>query len=621
MGSAHPGRISQRVGVALIAVVALLAAPLAGLTSSQATLAGPASAACHRAVTPISEIQGTGDTSPLNGQTVQVRGVVTANFRAGNRLSGFFVQDPIGDGDPQTSDAVFVFLPASAPSLPPDFGQDRLVTFTGTVREFNALTELVNPTDLAVCGPATVPPTPLSLLDAEAGGLERFENMLVTVPETLTVTETFKQGRFGVVSLSFDGRRFVPTNLFPPDSPQAVALADENPRRLLTLDDASPGEDPRPIPYLGATNTLRVGDTVRDLTGVLAYERESTRPNTIRGFRLEPRPDTPPAFVRANARTDAPEPVGGTLKVASANVLNYFNGDGLGAGFEGSRGAKNQAEFERQRKKVIAALAAIDADVVGLMEMENDGTGQHSAIQDLVNGLNERLGAGTYDFVREPAPGTDAIKAALLYKPGRVTPVGAAINHQVGEIEGHLFERAPLAQTFRVNASGELLTVVTNHWKSKNCGDDPIPDPGDREADQGRGCFNARRVRQAGELLQFVASLQASQTDRVLVIGDLNAYGQETPIQALTAGGLVNEVARHIPSPYSYVFNGQSGYLDHALTTASLSPRVTGVTEWHINADEPTFLSYNAPFAPPELFSEGPYRSSDHDPVIIGLDL
>jgi predicted extracellular nuclease len=621
MGISRSGRISRRVGIALVALLALLGMPLVGVVTPGNTLAGPTSTACDGPATPISEIQGPGDASLLGGQPVTIKGVVTADFRARERLSGFFVQDPVGDGDPQTSDAVFVFVSASAPSLPPDFGEGQLVRLSGTVREFNNLTEIVDPSGLVVCGPAAVQPTSLGLLDLDSGDLERFENMLVTVPEQLTVTETFKQGRYGVVALSFDGRRFVPTTIFPPDSPEAVALDQENPRRVMALDDASPAENPNPVPYLGESNTLRVGDTIRDLTGILAFERESTRPDTIRGFRLEPLPGTPPAFVRANPRTPAPEPVGGTLKVASANVLNYFNGDGLGGGFETSRGARNQTEFLRQRQKVIAALAAIDADIVGLMEMENDGTDPHSAIQDLVNGLNDALGASTYDFVREPSPGTDAIKAAMLYKPARVTRVGEAVNHQVDETEGHLFERAPLAQTFRVNASGELLTVVTNHWKSKNCGDQPIVDPGDREASQGRGCFNARRVRQAGELLSFVNALQAAPTDRVLVIGDLNSYGQERPIQTLTDGGLVNEIARHIPTPYSYVFNGASGYLDHALTTASLSPRVTGVAEWHINADEPTFLSYDARFAPPGLFSGDQYRASDHDPVIIGLDL
>jgi predicted extracellular nuclease len=213
----------------------------------------------------------------------------------------------------------------------------------------------------------------------------------------------------------------------------------------------------------------------------------------------------------------------------------------------------------------------------------------------------------------------------MLYKPSRVTSVGAAINHQVEDANGPpLFERPPLAQTFRVNASGELLTVVVNHFKSKSPPTDPSDpnlDPAAREDGQGQRCFNARRVRQAEALLGLVGTLQAGATDRVLVIGDLNAYGEEAPITMLTNGGLVNEIERHIASPYSFIFNGQSGYLDHALTTPSLSGRVTGVDEWHINADEPTFLDYETRFNPPELYAPTPYRSSDHDPVVIGLDL
>jgi predicted extracellular nuclease len=607
--------IRQRIAAALVAAVLLL-----DVHPAPVLLA----AACDGPTTPISQIQGSGDASTMDGQPVTIGGVVTADFRGSTGLGGFFMQDPAGDGDPQTSDALFVFVSSSSsssgPALPADFGPNQRVVLSGTVREFNTITEISNLSDLVVCGPDTVAPTPLGMGDVEGGNLEPFEGMLVTVPETLTVTDTFKQGRFGAVSLSFDGRRYVPVNIFPPDSPEALALSQENPKRLLLMDNASPAQNPHPIPYLGQDNTLRIGDTVQGLTGILAYERESTLPNTTRGFRLEP--TVAPSFVRANPRTDAPDPVGGTLKVGSFNVLNYFNGNGQGGGFPTPRGAKTDSDFARQRAKIISAISTIDADIVGLMEMERDGDDELSAIQDLVNGLNDALGPGTYDFVREPAPGDDAIKAAMLYKPGRVTPVGAAMNHQrVGPDTGPLFERPPLAQTFSANASGALVTVVTNHFKSKNCGDDPIADAGNQDVGQGQGCFNARRVLQAAELLQFVGALQAGPTDRVLVIGDLNSNGQELPITTLTDGGLVNQIARFIPTPHSFVFDGASGYLDHALATPSLSALVTGVTEWHINADEPTYLSYESQFNPPELYSPGPYRSSDHDPVIVGLDL
>src|SRR5215212_2850608 len=459
MGGSGAGRVSQRVGAALVALALLLGGAPGGTLSVDPAVAGPVPvASCDAPATPISEIQGSGVATQRSGEHVVVRGVVTADFRARGGLGGFFVQDPVGDGDPATSDALFVFVPASAPTLPPDFGPEQLVTFSGTVSEFHDLTEITGPSGLVVCGPASVAPTELGLLDVDQGDLERFENMLVTVPDELTVTETFQQGRYGSVSLSFDGRRWAPTTLYPPGSEEAAALDRENGRRRLILDDASPAEDPRPIPYLGAEDTVRVGDTVHGLTGVLAYERESTRSDG-RDFRLEP--TIPPAFVRANPRTAAPVPVGGTLKVATFNVLNYFNGDGRGGGFPGERGARTRTEFDRQRRKIVAALTAIDADVVGLMEIERDEPDQYSAVADLVAGLNEVLGAGTYEYVREPAPGDDAI------------------NHQVDDADGTpLFERPPLAQTFRVNASGELLTVVVNHFKSKN----PPADPADPNA-------------------------------------------------------------------------------------------------------------------------------------------
>jgi uncharacterized protein len=129
-------------------------------------------------------------------------------------------------------------------------------------------------------------------------------------------------------------------------------------------------------------------------------------------------------------------------------------------------------------------------------------------------------------------------------------------------------------------------------------------------------------VQQAQALLGFVNQLKTTTGDSdVLVLGDLNAYGEEDPIDVLRNGGLVDELGRFIPDPYSFVFSGQSGRLDHALTTSSLSAQITGATEWHINADEPRILDYNQEFNPANLFQPNPYRSSDHDPVVIGADL
>jgi hypothetical protein len=224
---------------------------------------------------------------------------------------------------------------------------------------------------------------------------------------------------------------------------------------------------------------------------------------------------------------------------------------------------------------------------------------------------------GLYLHVTPPAPGTDAIRVSLLYRSAAVTPVSPAQNYQTSTAAySLLFDRPPLAQSFRENATGEVFTVVVNHFKSK--GGCPASGP---DADAGQGCWNAKRVAQANGLAEWIRLLQVADPD-VLVIGDLNAYGEEDPVLALTDGGLVNLVARvPAPSRYSYVFDGEAGCLDYALATASLARQVTGVTIWHINADEPSVLDYNTEFKTQDLYEPTPYRSSDHDPVVVGLRL
>ena len=125
-------------------------------------------------------------------------------------------------------------------------------------------------------------------------------------------------------------------------------------------------------------------------------------------------------------------------------------------------------------------------------------------------------------------------------------------------------------------------------------------------------------------IVKYIDALTANSPDpRVLVIGDLNAYQQEDPIDALRANGLVDlhEQAglQADQDYYSYVYYGQRGSLDHALATKSLASDVTGIATWHINADEPRFLDYNQEYNPEELFKPDPFRSSDHDPVLIGI--
>ena len=573
----------------------------------------PPAGYCGDPATPIHDVQGSGLASPLNGTPgVIVEGVVVGDFQAADQLKGFFVQEESGDfdGDPATSEGLFVFDNL----LGTDVSVGQVVRVQGDVTEYFDLTELNNVTSVTICdGTEATAPVSITLPVTAVDDLERYEGMLVTFPQTLYVTGNYTQGRYGEVDLSVSDRLFNPTHLVSP-GPAALALQDLNNRSRIQLDDGSTLQNPLPLPpYLGGDGTLRDGDTTAGLTGVLSY-----------GFGVyELQPTAPVSFTRVNLRPAAPA-VGGTLKVAGANLLNYFTtltSAGAVCGPSGGldcRGADTPAEFSRQRDKLIAELSAINADIVGLMELENN-TG--AAIQDLVSGLNDALGAGTYDHIDTGTLGTDAIRVALIYKPATVTPLGAyaILDSSVDPNFIDTKNRPTLAQTFEQNSNGATFTVAVNHLKSKGSA---CADVGDPDAGDGQGNCNGTRTAAAQALVDWLATYPTGYSDPdFLIIGDLNSYAQEDPITAIKNAGYTNLIDAYLGAGgYSYVFDGQTGYLDHALSSPALTPQVTGVAEWHINADEPVALDYND-YNQPLLYQPNAYRASDHDPVVVGLNL
>jgi predicted extracellular nuclease len=153
-------------------------------------------------------------------------------------------------------------------------------------------------------------------------------------------------------------------------------------------------------------------------------------------------------------------------------------------------------------------------------------------------------------------------------------------------------------------------------------------DEANKNKGDGQSAYNADRRSQSLAICNYIDGLkQGGAEPRVLVIGDLNAYEQEDPIDAMRAKGLVDlrdqfeaKSSSDAQQPdYSFVYRGQSGNLDHAMATTSLADDVTGIATWHINADEPVFLDYNEEYKPKTLYKANPFRSSDHDPVIIGI--
>lgn len=578
----------------------------------------PVFGACGDPATGIHFIQGSGDTTPIFGTTVVVEAVVVGSYQQSNQFRGFFLQerDDRVDGNPLTSEGLFIFHETTAVS-PGD-----LVRVRGTATEFSNMTQLGSVTDVTICDTGyTVTPAAMTLPVDDMMDWEAAEGMLLSFTHELYVTEHFNMGRFGEVHLSVNDRLWNPTNIVAPGAP-ALALQDLNNRSRILLDDGLNVQNPAtviyPDPGLTYTNTLRAGATVPQLTGVLDYRFNS--------YRIQPVGVVD--FVDADVRPEMMDEISGTLKVASFNVLNYFttldgNGNICGPSQDmGCRGADSALELERQRIKIINAILAMDADVVGLIEIENNVN--DDAVIDLVAGLNELAGEGTYARIETGTIGTDAIKQAFIYQPATVTPVGdfALLD---GSVDARFLDdknRPVLIQTFADNSSGERFTVAVNHLKSKGSACDDVGDP---DVGDGQGNCNVTRTNAAEALVDFLATDPTnSGTDRFLIIGDLNAYAMEDPIMVLVNDGYTDLLRESYgDQAYSYVFDGQFGHLDHGLANAGLMPFVTGATAWHINADEPRVLDYNTEFKTAaqieDWFGPGPFRSSDHDPVIVGL--
>jgi 5'-nucleotidase len=578
---------------------------------------------CDIAVTnTIAEVQGTTDASPLSGSQVVIEGVVTANHSTGG-YNGVYVQTA-GSGDRApaagtASDGVFVYLTTNAANHPTVAVGDQ-VRVRGVVSEFNGLTEVTigAKADFQVCAHDATLPTPAALtLPLDPAARESVESMLVAPVGDFTVSEVYNTNRFGEVVLAAgDQPAPIPTDLYRPGTPEAQARAAENKLRRLLLDDgsstnlANAGQLP---PYVYPDAPLRVGDQVDAFAPtVLSYgfnewRLQPTTPVTATTPELQRT-----TFKSTNPRTAAPEAVGGDIKVASFNVLNYFVHFGGDA-----RGADDEAGLAKQEAKIVSAISALDADVIALEEIENsvrfEANDPQMALKRLVNALNAKDGAGTWDYVRSPAnlpPATqqDFITTAIIFKPGAVTPAGASTT--INDETVWFNAREPIAQTF---TSGQVtFTVVANHMKSKSSSDSATGDNAD--TGDGQGAFNGDRVRQAHSLTAFVDSLKASSgSDNVIILGDFNAYTHEDPMQVFYDASL-EDISN---GEASYVFGGESGSLDHAVATPSFLQRVTGVDTWQINSHESFAFQYDGH---PAFYQPNPYRASDHNPKVIGIN-
>lgn len=602
-------------------------------------------------ITSIEQIQGTTDTSPFAGKKVTVRGVVTGAYADGG-IRGFYLQTA-GSGaeiSPLGSSGIFVYAPRQVSSV----AVGDHVEVAGTVSEYFGLTQISASGVAPLAEPAeAVKPlsTPLPASDADR---ERFESMLVDPQGQFTVSDNYSLNQYGEITLAqgtssiVPGERTLrqPTDVFAPGSARALRLAEENEQRAIVLDDgatlnfSTASNTSVPLPYLDAQRRVTVGAAAAFTDPVIMDYRYDL-------WRLQPTgqvtgaqdADIPVSFEQIDS--SKPQDVGGNVSVGSFNVLNYFSttGDSLEGctyyndrqgvpvtvrGGCDARGAATEASFERQQAKIVAALNKFDADVVVLEEIENSarfGQDRDAALAHLVDELNAAAGENRWSYA--PSPGAvpadeDVIRTAMIYQRDAVKPIGKS-----RILDDPAFDNArdPMAQAFqRVGGNQKTrFLVIANHFKSK--GSDPKDGSANADKGDGQGAWNAARVEQATALVKFADSLKkTSNTDQILLAGDFNSYSAEDPIKVLSQAGYVDLGAA--ADSRSYLFAGLTGSLDHVFASRPLAKKVAGQDIWNINATESIGYEYSRyNYNVTQLVTGNQYRSSDHDPVLVGLQL
>ena len=451
----------------------------------------------------------------------------------------------------------------------------------------------------------------------------------VTITGDLVIVDTYDLARRGQVKVA-RSRLLVPTSKVDPNDDDPAGTSFEggsnvanvtkaqkfNNKATIIIDDGSAQQNIFPpilFPELGKTlPSVRIGSTINGVSGKLVKA----------GSALLLVPDKPLRWTPAK-RPERPDVGDADVTVSSFNVLNYFTT--IDNGRNQARGADSKAEFDRQEAKLVSAIISLQSDVVGLMEIENNLEAEARLVAALNNRLGKKVfvGCGLPDGFRNAPGGQDAIRVGIIYRSDRVQPIGG-----VSMIidDAFLKARTPVVQDFKSKRGGKPFTVIVNHFKSK--GGASGANKANKNKGDGQGAFNAVRRAQSLAVCNYIDHLERDVPNaRALVIGDLNAYEQEDPIDAMRANGLVDLHEQFQPphqttktnDHYSYVYRGQSGSLDHAIATDSLAADVTGIATWHINADEPRSMDYNLEYNPRQLYRADPFRSSDHDPVLIGI--
>lgn len=542
-------------------------------------------------LTPIFEIQGDGPETPLPGRDVNVLGIVT-----GVTANGFYVQDPTGDGNPATSDGVFVYF-ARRPALAVG---DCVLVRGAVVTEYYEKTELSEAGGISrvegCAGPGPqAGPAPLAQRNRPPVELlEPLEGMLVSL-ESLSglvqgPTKRFSSGDVEIALVVEEALPHLPGG--------RVYQSREGDMQGLVFLSAALGAD---FPDAAWGDRVTVGPATPGgaVQAVLDYNFGKYQLMLLPGAQVTVEP-------AAAVQDNLPDPAADRFTVCTFNVL------GLGRGRDQH---PDEVDYQQQLRKRAVAIAeglrgctiiglqetGAPEDAANLAQLLSDDfdlpytsvafEGPNSSDRDfpLTNSLLLRSDQARV-VQAESVQGCSRFTFGLRFMPGVCPPR-----------QFPFFNRPPLVVDVEVEGPwGEAypLTVIVNHWKSKG---------GDESANIVRRTYQAEHV---ARLVQ--ARLDADPEAHVVVLGDLNDYYESGPVEILqeqTAPGLIHAFDALSPADrYTYIFNGGSQVLDHILYSRGMQPEFAGIDPLHINADFPYYA---------ELDPATPYHASDHDPVVL----
>ncbi len=574
---------------------------------------------CDSPVEPIHAIQGDAKASTLLDQSVLVKGVVTGDFRGKDALGGFFIQQQESDDNHRTSEGLFI----QSNDLLKPLNMGDLVLVKGVVSEQFEVTQLKSVSMIKTCSTGNQLPQEFLLsMPLNGFSLEQIEGMRVGFKKPPVITDLYQYITYGEMTVSSQ-ILLSPTAKYRPGKNIKKHLA-QNKSDVLVIDDGSNQKHPQPYPVgidgmnpIQASNVLEVGQQV-EVVGVMHYAYGK--------YKLQP---TNKIKFSGKINKSKPANPGGTVKVASFNIENFFtsidNGKEACGPLKnfGCRGADSLAEYNRQLAKLVQVINLTDASVVGLQELENNS---HS-IPTLVKALNQQAQTNKWSYIKTGALGEDVIKVGLIYQPSEVSTVGdfALLNAKANPNFKENRNRIVVAQTFKSNKN-TLFNVATAHLKSKSCRD-AIGINEDQK--DGQGCYNATRTEVAHQLADWLNSDPTGEGAEISILtGDLNSYQKEDPIVVLQEKGFANLANRFLSTTnWTASYRGQVGSLDYILVNKAADKEATGITQWHINSVRPREFGYNLESLddtnekPVNFYQPGPFNSSDHDVVLAGFDL